>query len=170
MQAKMKRSQLFQMLHAVNSLAQVKGTCRFAYSIAKNKKLLTDETELMRDTVKPTPELIKFDEGRVELCKIHADKDEKGEPKTENGNFVGLTKNSVFEKALNEYREKNKAILDAQKKREDDFNKLLEEEIDFDFWEIKMSDIPDGVVGEQIEPLLPIINDGQEQIGLKKVE
>ena len=52
----------------------------------------------------------------------------------------------------------------------DDLYSLMEEEIDFDFWEIKMSDIPDGVVGEQIEPLLPIINDGQEQIGLKKVE
>jgi len=159
MKLKTKRSELFRMLHAVNLLAQVKGTCRFAYGLAKNKKLLTDEVEAMRAGVKPSDELLRFDSERVELCRKHAEKDDKGEPKQLNGEFVGLGNHPLFSKELKVLQEKYKDAIETNKKQIESFNKMLTEDTEFECWELKTTDIPDNVTADQLEPLMPIIKD-----------
>lgn len=156
------------MLGAVNSLAQVKGNVKFAYNLAKNRKYLTEECELMRGSAKPSEELGKYEDDRIETCKKFCDKNDNGEPKTVNGSFIGLENNKEFEAALKLVQEKHKKALAEHEEKIKAFNKMLEEEMEIELWAIKLSDVPDNITAEQLQPLMPII-DEEEKPKLEKV-
>jgi len=144
---------------AVDALAQVKGSCKFAYGLAKNKKVLDDEVSSMREGLKPDKDFMDFENKRVALCAKYAEKGEDGQPKIVNNAYVGVLGNKEFEKEVEALNKESKAILDDRQKQLDSFNDMIKEEVELELWAIKLDEIPDDVTAEQLGPLQPIITE-----------
>lgn len=157
MKTKMVISKLFQIQMVINELAQVKGTCKFAYAIAKNKKLVDDETALIRKSLEPSSALISYEKRRVSLCEKHCEKDEFGKPVIIANGYQGLENSVEFKEDLEKLREEFADTLKERADQSNSFNKMVAEEGEFEFWSIKLADIPDGVTAEQLDILMPII-------------
>jgi len=159
MKIKVKRSDLFLMQSAINVLAQIKGSCRFAYAVAKNKKFLDDEITILRKGVEPEQALIDYEKKRIELCEKHADKDDKGKPVIVNNVYQGLGENEEFQAEMEKLADKSKDLLESRKAQLESFNEMIKDEIEFEFWKIKLSDFPDGIAAESLLVLTPIISE-----------
>lgn len=158
MKVKVKRSDLFLMLNCVNSLAQIKGSCKFAYGIAKNKKILDDEVNAMREGIKPSQKYLEYENARIKLCEKYCDKDGGGNPIIVNNVYQGIgDNNQKFQEAIEKLNKENKKTLDERKKALEDFNEMIKEEIEVELWAIRFVDFPDGIMADQIGALAPII-------------
>lgn len=157
MKVNVKRSDLFLMQNAIAILAQVKGSCKFAYGVAKNKKILDDEASLMRTGIAPKKEFMDYENKRVVLCEKHADKDNDGKPIIVNNLYQGLDANEKFQKEMKKLAEDNEKAISDRQKQIDSFNEMLKEECEIELWQIKLEDIPDGITADSIGHLTHII-------------
>lgn len=154
----MKRKDLYNLLAGFESVKDLKGV-KFAYARAKNKKLILAELELLKDITKDPDEFIDYDKKRIELCKVYCKKDDEGNAIIKNNKYEGLKENTEFIKKLKELNEKFKEVIDKRKKQAEEYQKLLDEEIDFEFYKIKLDNIPSDITGAQLEMIELILEE-----------
>ena len=155
---KIKLSKLAGLLQGFNLVNNLSGF-KFAYGIAKNRKIVEEELKILSEVITPSKEFTEYDKQRVELCKKYATKDAKGKPVIVNGAFSGLKQNSKFDKEIEELRTKFKVALDKRRKEEEDYNKMLEDEIDVNFHMIEAKSIPDNITVGQMQSIMPVVKD-----------
>jgi len=144
---------------------------RIALGIARNKAVAEEELKLIqeaRSNVKMPEELIKYDEERIELCKQYADKDEEGNPKLkeiknpETGSkqeiFVFSSENNkeLVKKIEELIEEKYKEAFERKEDIEEEFEDLLNEEIDVSMVKLDIDKLPD-LTTEQVKVIEPIL-------------
>lgn len=154
----MKRQDLYNLLNGFEAVKDLKGV-KFAYAIAKNKKLVLAELEILKDVLKDSDNFIEYDKKRIELCEKYCTKDDKGKPVIKNRKYDGLTKNEEFTKKLDELGEKFKEVIDEKKKRAEEYKNLLDEEVEFEFYKIKLENVPEDITAAQIESVDAILED-----------
>lgn len=157
MKIKVKRSDLFLMQNAVNALAHVKGSCKFAYALAKNKKFLDDEVNLMREGVNPKQDFIAYEKARIALCEKFAEKDENDKPKIAGGQYQGLENNKKFQAEMGKLVEEYKEKIEERKAQLESFNEMIKEEVELEMWAIKLGEIPNEISADQIGVLTSLI-------------
>jgi len=144
----MKNRELLGLHRTLISLEGRKSTVKFSYFIAKNKVMIKDECNILEETGKPSEKFSEYDGKRAKLANEFADKDEKKQPKIENGNFVIIEKVDKFKKELDKLKKEYETVIKEQDKKFKEFNALLDEEIEYKPGpKIALQDIP-----EQIEP------------------
>jgi len=144
------------------SLEKVSGKkgVKFAYAVAKNKKLLKDEIDAIEEAKKVdkyTEFEIKWNQLKLEYC----DKDKTGNPKIESWRifFNGLSKKKAdeyknkweelekeYEWAIKEFQEKEKEVQD-----------ILKEEIKIELHKVKEEDLPEDLSASELEGIFEII-------------
>lgn len=122
---------------------------KFSYGIVRNKKLFRDEIEALQEAQTPTPEYQKYDVERIALCAKYADKDEAGQPLRNKGQFVFTNTEAIQQ--LNEEMKKlvethAPALADFEKK-DKEFEDVLNEEVEFDVYQMDLDVFP-----EEIDP------------------
>lgn len=162
----MLKKELYALHSSLNAL-QGAGGARFAYAIAKNKKFIQEELELVEKTLVHSDEFKAYEEKRVELCKKHAHKDENGEAKMTNNAF-DIVDRKQFDKELKVLQEEYKDTLEENIKKVEDYNKLLETETEITFFKIKLEILPDTYkdsenkdqsIGKLLDPVLFLIEE-----------
>lgn len=160
---KIKNKELLNLDGALKSVGNLEGV-RFAYAVSRNIARLKPEIESLHSSIKPSEEFNNFDKARVELAEKHADKDEAGKPviiKGKNGEEYEIKDKKKFEKELEALKKEHKVAIDGRDKQIEDFNKMLEDEIEFDAYTIKIEDVPKNITPQQMTGILGIIEDNK---------
>lgn len=154
----MKNEELGVLLQGINAVGSLKGL-KFAYAIAKNKKAVTSEVEILQESIKPSEGFAKYDKERMELCKELADKDDKGNPKMANNEFVIVANKEDFDIRVKALRERNKDVIDERDKQLKEFNELLKAESDFKPFKIDFEDVPQDITADAMSKIAELINE-----------
>ena len=138
------------------------------YAVAKNKRLIEQEWQILEACLKPSNNFDIYNRERVELCKVHAQKDEKGKAKKfidGYGNeryIIDENKQEAFDIALEELRVKHKEAIEERKKQEVDYEDLLEKESKLVLHKIKKEDII-NCTNAQVDALFDIIEEEEDK-------
>lgn len=157
----MKNKKIFELFDALSSITGLPGV-RFNYAVAKNLATLKAEVTALQEGLKATEEFTAYDKERVELATKHAKKNENGEAIMEK---VGKAEQFViedlkaFEKDFEVLKETHKLTIEAREKQLKDFEKLLEEENPIVLHKIKLSDVPEAMVTEQLVSIYSLIEE-----------
>ncbi len=154
----MKNGQLEGLMRGIDACGDLKGV-KFAFGLAKNKKMLVKEFEIFQEAIKPSKEFIEYDQKRVDLCKELADKDEKGNPKMESNNYIVIKNKEDFEIRSKALTEQNQSAVDDRSKQIKEFNELMNKESDFKPFLIARNDIPDDITSKQLSGIIDLIEE-----------
>lgn len=154
----MTNKKLIEVYNGLVGLTNLKGV-KFNYAVAKNINILEKEVEILKATTKETEEFKKYDAERIELCKKHAKKDEKGEAMLLGGKY-DIEDMEAFTVEFDALKETHKAALDERKAQLEGFDALLEaENTSVSLFKIDISEVPEEVTTSQMGVIYPIINE-----------
>jgi hypothetical protein len=158
----MKKRDIFPTLEALTSLAEGKVNVKFAYFIAKNKKILEEEAAIIRETLESFKNPEKFEEyesKRIEICKKMSEKDSDGNPVIISNNFVIADADiPEFEKKLEALKNKYSDVIEGQANIKKQIEDLLDEDLeDAKLLKTNLSSFPEEISSGQMEHLLPFI-------------
>lgn len=146
---KIKRKELLRLNNGIAMLEGRQFSVKFSYFIAKNKVLMKDEVVALQEAKKAGEGYREFDLERARMAQEHADKNEDGSAKIHDNSFVITAKAEEFQEKLSALREKYAKPIKEFEAQMEQFNDLLEEEIDFEGTKVNLKDIP-----PQIEPAI----------------
>lgn len=153
------KNDLFNLVKVFEEIKSVSSNPKFAYAIAKNKKLIKTEVDLIRGAIKPNGDMDEYDKARVALCRDFAKLDENQNPVVSNNNFViDEEKQKDFDSKIDELRTKYKTVLDEHRERLLEADQLLKEDVSLDFHLMDIDVFPDGLTQEQYEHLMVFVN------------
>jgi hypothetical protein len=156
----MKRKEISVALDSLNGVSELKGV-KFAFCVLKNKKKI--ETQMEEDRVifeqilKPSEGFNEYESKRVQLCVQFSDKDEQGNPVVENNQYK-ISNLFDFNTELTKISEEYQEHIDGRTKQVDEYNTLLEEDINLDFQKVKFEDLPADLSASQLSSLEFMIN------------
>lgn len=153
----MKNVELTRLLQGINAVDSLSGV-RFAYAMSKNKKLITSEVETLEDAIKYSDEFEAYEKDRIELCERHAEKDDKGKPKTSGDKYV-MADQKKFDKGLEALNEKNKEVIERRKKQGEEYGKLLEVESSYEPFMVEFEDVPKDITVSQMDGIIELIKE-----------
>ena len=146
------KNDLFNLMKVFDEIKEMPSNPKFAYAVAKNRKMVDDEVQLVRDAIKPNDDMSAYDTKRIELCREYAQLDDDSNPVIHNSNFViDPERLQEFNEKIEALREEHRETLDAHKERLIEADKLLKEECDVDFHRVSIDVFPDGLTQEQYE-------------------
>lgn len=154
---KIKRVDLFKFVKGLDQIKHLYGI-KLAYAINKNQKAIDVEIKKLGDTMTPSEGIQRYEKERIVLCEKYCKRDEKGNPILKNNIYVDLQGNKEFEDAVAKLREKYKDAVDEQEKKKEEYDKLINEEIEFEVYKIAIADIPKDITAAQLEKIELMIN------------
>ena len=161
----MKNKDLQLLLQGIGSCSNLKGI-KFVYSLAKNKKAIEKEVDVLQAAIVPSKEFVEYEKKRIKLCNKYAEKDESGKSKMEvigkrgESEFVFVEENrKIFSKELEVLRKEYKEVMEARDRQIKEFNKFLEKENDFEPYVIAYEDIPEDITSIMMSSIIELIAD-----------
>lgn len=151
----MKNSELFGLYDWLEAVSNI-GWARFAYWVAKNKKIILNELKTIESANEPTEEYKNFEKERIELCEKMANKDENWEVKII-GKSYDISDFDGFNSELQKLREKHKNALDEMQKKNEEYQKLLDQESVIELFTIRHEVIPECITAKQLDPIMAVI-------------
>lgn len=146
---KAKKSDILKVYGVLEQLSKGTFPIKFSYFIAKNKRVLKDEVELLKEFSKAPEKYQEYDARRAELAKSLADKDQEGNPIVQNNSYVIKEHQERFDKKLASLKDEYEEVIKEFDEKIGQYRDLLDEEISFNGHAIKVEDLP-----EKIEPVL----------------
>lgn len=153
---KAKRKDLLELWKLINNLRGTQYNIKFSYFLAKNRKRIQSEVEILDETVKPSDAYTIYDNERASTANRFSDKDPDGKPVIVNSNYMITEKLEEFNKEINNLKEKHKNVIDERDKQNEDYDKLLDEEVEFDGYAIKMCEMPDRLDAVSLEVFMDV--------------
>lgn len=133
-----------------NTLENLKGSeynRKFSYGIVRNKKILRDEIESLQEAQVPSDEYISYEKQRITLCEKYADKDENGNAIQFKKQYIFSVIQPEFKEAMEKLVQENEKVLNDFRKKEKEFEDILEEEVDLSIYQMDLDVFP-----EEIDP------------------
>lgn len=150
----MKKRDLIKLNGALASIEGRPASIKFSYFVAKNKIAIKEEFTLLDELRKPSSEYIEYDTQRAQLAQKLADRDEKGQVRIENNNFIIVEKVDEFKTELDKLKKKYSKFIKEHEKKMKEFESLLDEEITFSGPKIDLKDIPQTIEPSLLETLI----------------
>ena len=166
---KARRSDLMAMLNNLPNVNNLKGF-KLAYAVAKNKRALLDEQRILQDILKSSDKFLEYDKKRIELCELHAEKDERGKPMKEGGRYKGLADHTEFQNGLDALMEEYKEAIEAETNKLQDHQKALDEIVEFKMEMIPIDLVPQDITVAQMDAMMLMILDHDGLIEKKETE
>ena len=146
---KARKSDILKVYSALEQLSKGSYPVKFSYFIAKNKRVLKDEIELLKEFSMPNEKYKEYDTRRAELAKSLADNDQAGNPIIQNNSYIITKHKDRFNKKLELLKKEYEDVINEFDKKFRQYKELLNEEIEFNGHAIKLDDLP-----ELVEPAL----------------
>ena len=128
-------------------------------AVTKNLQKIRCELEALQEAVKPGETFIEFDKKRVDLCREHAEKDDKGNPVIINSEFL-IKDKQTFDTNLENLRNEYYDVCNIREKQIKEYEQLLEESCELSFYKIIKEDLPENITAEQMIGIIEIVEDG----------
>jgi len=151
---KIKKRDLLRLYNAISLLEGRPFSVKFSYFIAKNKVAMRDEISALDVAKKVTDGFKSFDNERAKLAQKFADKNEDGSAKIQHNSFVITTNADLFQEELSILREEHADIITDREKQIEEFENLLDEDVDFKGLKLDFKDIPESIEPSMLEPLI----------------
>ena len=152
---KMTKAELLSFYRAMNTLGNATGA-KFSYAVTRNLNALKGEVDAIQSALNPTEKFTEYDNKRVALAKEHSKKDEQGKPLIEGNQYVV---EDTFDVAFEALKEEYKEEIDARQKQIEDYQALLDEEIEVDIFVLSQENLPDTISVAQVNALFPMIKE-----------
>lgn len=162
---KITKRKILEINAALDRLGAQKVGVKFAYGLAKNRKLIEAEVAALKEASKPTPEFLEFEAKRQKLCERYAVKKENGAPMTvDYGGGSGIyiiepIKQKEFDRELDALKTENEEVIDDQEKRNKQVEEILKDEVDIEFCKMKLDAFPEEMEVAVISLLYPLIEE-----------
>ncbi len=147
----MKRRDLYNSFQALDVVKDLKGV-KFAYALLKNKKKIEEEIKIFEEIIKPNSKFEEYEMQRIKLCELHSEKNEDGTPVII-GDRYKLIDENVFNKELEILKLDYKEFIDERMKQINEYNKMLDEDINIEIIKIKFDDIPSNISAKELEDI-----------------
>lgn len=156
----MKNRDILKLWHGLSKLHDKKNT-KLSFSILRNKKLIKDIVESLKTVqLQPVEGQTEFEKDRLALCEKHAAKDEAG-------NAVKITENGQLAYKIEHTHEFSRELLDLfnihkiyrsnLEKKQEEFEKILDEEVSVNLIKININDLPDDLTELEISSIEEIL-------------
>jgi len=152
----MKRKDLYVYMESIEKVSSLKGV-KFAYTLIKNKKKIEEEIKILEEVVKPSEGFTEYEKQRINLCEINCEKNKEGNPIIENNRYK-IINVEKFDSELNELKEKNKEFIKEREKQINEYNNMLNDDIEIDFSKVGFEDLPTDISTEQLESIEFMVN------------
>ncbi len=129
---------------------------RFSYAVSKNKNIILDELKTLEESKWQTDSYKEYEKKRIELCELHSEKDWDWKAIIEN-NIYKIVNYKKFNKELEDLRTEHKEAIDEQKTKDEEYEKLMQEETEIEFFEIKRDILPEEMTSELLDPFFELI-------------
>ena len=154
--AKVKRAHLQAIKNIFNKLTTNEdGTpklihVRLAYAISRSESRMEDEMKAIKAILGPYTE---YESKRIEICEELSDKGPDGKSVfSEDGKYVGVESHPDWALKIN-------ALNEIYKDRIEECNKMLNEEVDIDFYQVDIDILPEEMSKQDIDVLIPFIKE-----------
>ena len=132
--------QLVKIKKILDEVSKYEGT-EFAFAVFKNKQLIDKKLKSVDFIRSISPEVIEYENKRVELCEQYGKKDENGEPVIDNELYV-IDNVEEFKIKMEELNNIYEGSINERQKQIEIFNTMMNSEIDFEFVKLNKSEIP----------------------------
>lgn len=151
----MKRKEFGVAINALDSVSDLKGV-KFAFCVLKNRKKIEGQVEedkpIFEEILKPSEGFKEYEQKRIMLCESSSEKDEEGKAITE-GDRYKIPDMDKFNVDLSELSNEYKEAIDDRKHQIDEYNSLMEEDIEVEFQVIGFNDLPEDITETQLKGL-----------------
>jgi uncharacterized protein (DUF3084 family) len=159
----MKKKDLFTLHGAITNLANVKAV-KVAYGLAKNKKIINDEIELIKESLekiddKYTDVEKEYETKRIELAKEYSDKDKDDNPIVVKNNYKVTTNIGLFTEKLEQLNAEYSEFIEHRTKIKENNDKLLDSESEIEFYKINLNDFPSDLSLNDISLITDLIKE-----------
>ena len=148
---------LFKGLQNVGNLGGVK----FSYAVSRNIEKLKPEMKAIEEAYKADKDFFKYDEERQALAKDHSLK-VNGKSKMEivDGNQMYIMKDQgKYDIALENLKKFHTEALAKREKQQEEFKKLMKEEMEIELYTMLLEVIPEGITSKQMTGILKIVDE-----------
>lgn len=151
---KVTRQQVKELYESINKCLKLKGG-KFSYTLMKARNLIKDEYENIKAALVIPPEYAEYTMKRREVNELFCERDDNGKPILIEGARGVFYQIPVYKQPEYKSRETslNKEYFEAIKKFEEveqEFTKLLAEEIEIELPVLKQDELPTDISGEQL--------------------
>lgn len=165
----MKRSDLYTFQEGLE-MAQLVGP-KFTYAVTKNKRRLDSEISMMEKGKDPGEDFKAYEKELEELYKEHADKDVGGKPKMRKIMVSVIKKKwqyiipglddpkSEYGKALAKLNKAHTPAIEAQEKKEEEYQEFLKEESEWKPFMIDLAIVPEDIHQSIMDRIIWMIRD-----------
>ena len=160
---KITNQKLGELFQGIKSVSELKGV-KFAYGMAKNRRLIEEESKILQEALKPSDKFQEYDKKRIEMCEKYADKDDKGKAKLEKNAYIFSVENKKkFDKDIEGLRKEYKKEVDDRETQAAEFQKLMEKESDYKPFIIAYEDVPEDITSDQMNGIIDLIGSPKEK-------
>ena len=149
MKVTLKRGELVELNMMLREMSSKASNCdkRFKFAVVRNLEYFEPEMKAIQETQKPNPKFEEYQNKRMQIGEEFADKDEKGQPKKvmiEGNQVYEITEkkdeaNAKVVELVKEYSD----VIEEQKSAIEEFNTLMEEEVETDICKISFEYLPE---------------------------
>ncbi len=156
----MKNKDLQSFMNGLNSVSALKGKI-FARAAGKNLNKVNSTINEINSQREFTSAFKEYQEKRNKILHGLALLDDDGQPKfsPDKQSYLFADVKEV-EAVVKEFEAENKEIIDDQKVLDEDFEKLMEEQIDFKIYKVLEENVPDDINVGQSSLIDEMITDG----------
>lgn len=146
------RNEFIALYNQMSDLDDLTGA-KFAYAIHRIKSTLFAEFKRLRELNKAKPGYIDYEGKRTELCEELADKDEKGNPMIDGGQYLITERKDEFDQRFEALKVEYSSVLAERA----EFAAMLNDEVEMDFYDIAKDWIPENITVKQAEIIAPFL-------------
>lgn len=156
----MTKQEVLSLFNGLQAVSEFPGA-KWAYGVAKNLAILKPEIEALQKAYSASEEFMAYESQRLELAQKYSVK-ENGNPKTiktGGGEEYIIADRDKFSQELKKLQKKHKRAIEERQKQIGDFNEILKEEVEIDFYMISPDYIPEEITPAQLSAIMPIISE-----------
>ena len=150
------RKDLYAYMEALSNVTELRGV-KFAYTVIKNKKKIEEEIKILEEVIKASEGFTIYEQERIRLCEINCEKDETGRPVISDNKYK-IIDIVEFDNQLNTLKSKYASDILGRENQFNEYNRMLEDEIQIVLSKIDYIDIPVDISISQLQSIEFMVN------------
>ena len=156
---KIKKSEVVALWNTIEQLGFTDAHIKFTYALAKNKKLIKNEVEAIKESIDPSEKFKEFENRRLDICKDMAKKDKDGKPIIINNTEFDIKNTDKFNSKIEDLKKEYQDDIDKETEKNKQAMEMLEEEIDIDLTQVELDYFPERITTSQMEFLMFLVKE-----------
>lgn len=152
------RLRVLEITNNADKLKSLSGV-KLTYAISKNLKALKAEVETMKESNLPSEELTKYNDAYNKLVQAEAKRNDKGEFIPAGQDQIVLKDAVSFKAKKLELDEEYKDEIEKAKAKNVEFDSLLKEPFEFEFYQVLPEFISEEITCEQMDLIFEMIQE-----------